>query len=346
MSQLWRRQSCSGRGLRALLLVSLLLFLLSLPSGAHVPVVPGDDHGSVVITVPDPLKSWAFYATLHDVGEQDLYRFGMHQGDRLVVSLQVPDPVGPVPVLVIMGPGLSPSGTSPPGVEVPPGSAAVVLPGVRPSRPSYEPFAPGASYPVADLDTVVSADGEYRVAVVGSGEGIRYGLAIGYREEFSPAEWVLVPLSVLQARVNEGQHPALVLAPLLLVLAGGLLLLSLKRKGYPRLHSAAGWCAATAGLLMLGSAAVTLVQMGMALAATGPTAAAAVTAVFILLAALPGILCLRVALARIPASGGQDRIILLTSAILSLAFWSGLLAGPVLALAAAALARDRPVTAA
>ena len=337
--------SRSGRGCRALL-IAFLLLLLSLSAGAHVPVVLGEGHDPAARTVPDPLKSWAFYATLPGAGEPDLFRFEMHRGDRLGVSLQVPDARGPVPVLVVVGPGLSSSGIPPPGVEVPPGSSAVVLEGVRPPRPSYEPFAPGASYPVAALDTVVNADGEYRVAVVGTGEDTRYGLAIGYREEFSPLEWVMVPLSVLQARVNEGQHPALALAPLLLVLVSGLLLLAIRRKDDPRLHSAAGWCAATAGLLMLGSAAGTLVQMGMALAITGLAATAVVTVIFILLSALPGILCLRVALARTPGWGRRDRVILLASALLAIAAWSGLLAGPLLALAAAALARPRPVHAA
>jgi len=326
---------CSVRIFLAILLASALL--LSLPAGAHVPVVPGDAHTGAAITVPDPLKSWAFYATLHPTGEPDLYRFEMRRGDRLVVSLQVPDPVGPVPVLVIMGPGISPSGIPPHGVEVPPGSSAVVLQGIRPPRPSYEPFAPAASYPVAALDIVVNADGEYRVAVMGTGEGTRYGLAIGYREEFSPVEWVMVPLSVLQARVNGGQYPALILAPLVLVLVPGLLLLARRRGEYPRLKSVAGWCAAAAGLLALGSAAGTLVQMLVALSSTGPAPSAIVTVIFILLAGTPGILCLRVALAVSPEWGRGDRLTLLAGGILSLVFWSGLLVGSLLALAAAAL---------
>jgi hypothetical protein len=177
------------------LLAVLLLVFLAAPGGAHSPVVPGED--SPVVTVTDPLKSWAFYGTLHGTGEPDLFRFTIQGGDRLVVSLQVADPAGPVPVLVITGPGLPPQGTPPEGVEIPAGSSAVVIRGVRPAEPSYEPFGPGAAYPVAELDTVVTADGEYRVAVVGTGGEVPYVLAIGYLEEFSAAEWVMVPVTVL-----------------------------------------------------------------------------------------------------------------------------------------------------
>jgi len=335
-----------GRGIRfpsrrapaTLILAVVLLFLIAVPAGAHAPVVPGDD--SHPVTVSDPLKSWAFYGSLHGPGEPDLFRFTMREGDRLVVSLQVPDAAGPVPVLVITGPGLPPDGILPPGTEVPPGSSAVVIPGVRPPKPSYEPFAPGAAYPVASLDTLVTADGEYAVAVVGTGEEVPYVLAIGYLEEFSPAEWVMVPITVLQARIIQGQALPILLSPFFAMLLLGAVLF-LNRDHYPRLRSAAGIAAAGAGILMLGSAAGILVQMSWALSATGPEATAIVTGILILLAAIPGILCLRIALSTSPSWTVREQVTLVAAGILALVVWSGFLAGPVLAVLAAILAEAR-----
>jgi hypothetical protein len=326
----------SGRAPATLLLASLFLISLAIPSGAHVPVVPGDGEGSTIVTVPDPLKSWAFYGTLHGAGETDLFRFTMRQGDRLVVSLQVPEATGPVPVLVIMGPGLSTSGTLPSGVEVPPGSPAVVIAGVRPPRPFYEPFSPAAAYRVASLDTTVTVGGEYRVAVAGPGGETPYGLAIGYLEEFSPAEWVMVPVTVLQARIMQGQALPILLSPFIAMLILGAFLF-LNRDWHPRLRSPAGIAAAAAGVVMLGSAAGTLVQMCWALAATGPEAMAAITSVLIILAAIPGYLCLRIALAPSPSWRTGERLTLVAAGLFALVVWSGFLVGPILAVLAAVL---------
>ena len=292
------------------------------------------------MTVTDPLKSWAFYGMLHGTGEPDMYRFTMHSGDRLVVSLQVVDALGPVPVLVITGPGLPSQGIPPEGVEIPPGSSAVVIRGVRPPTPSYEPFAPGAAYPVAELDSVVTADGEYRVAVVGTGGEVPYVLAIGYLEEFSAAEWVMVPVTVLQSRIVQGQPLPILLSPFFAMLILGALLF-LYRDHYPRLRSPAGIAAAVAGILMLGSAAGTLVQMSWALAATGPEATALVTGILIVLAAIPGILCLRIALSSSPSWTGRERLTLVAAGLLALVVWSGFLAGPVVAVLAAVLPGER-----
>ena len=317
-----------------LLLVALLLLFLAAPGGAHAPVVPGED--SHVVTVTDPLKSWAFYGMLHGTGEPDMYRFTMHSGDRLVVSLQVVDALGPVPVLVITGPGLPSQGIPPEGVEIPPGSSAVVIRGVRPAEPSYEPFAPGAAYPVAELDTVVTADGEYRVAVVGTGGEIPYVLAIGYLEEFSAAEWVMVPVTVLQSRIVQGQPLPILLSPFFAMLILGALLF-LYRDHYRRLHSPAGIAAAVAGIMTLGSAVGILVQMSWALAATGPEATALVTCIFIVLAAIPGILCMRIALSSSVSWTTRERVTLVVAGILALVVWSGFLVGPILAVLAAVL---------
>jgi hypothetical protein len=321
-----------------LILVALLLLFLAAPGGAHAPVVPGED--SPVVTVTDPLKSWAFYGMLHGTGEPDLYRFTMHSGDRLVVSLQVVDALGPVPVIVITGPGLPPQGTPPPGVEIPAGSSAIVISGVRPPTPSYEPFAPGAAYPVADLDTVVTADGEYRVAVVGTGGETPYVLAIGYLEEFTPAEWVLVPVTVLHSRIVQGQPLPILLSPFFAMLILGALLF-LYRDQYPRLRTPAGIAAALAGTLMLGSAFGILVQMSWALAATGPEATAFVTCIFIVLAAIPGILCMRIALSPSVSWTRRERVTLVAAGILALVVWSGFIVGPVLAVVAAVLPGER-----
>jgi hypothetical protein len=193
---------------------------------------------------------------------------------------------------------------------------------------------------VASLDTTVTADGEYRVAVVGPGEETSYGLAIGYLEEFSPAEWVMVPVTVLQSRIVQGQALPILLSPFFaMILLGALLFLN--RDHYRRFRSPAGIAAAAAGVVMLGSAAGTLVQMSWALAATGPEATAVITFVLIILAAIPGFLCLRIALAPSPSWRTGERLTLVAVGLLALVVWSGFLVGPILAVLAAVLPGER-----
>jgi asparagine N-glycosylation enzyme membrane subunit Stt3 len=94
-----------------------------------------------------------------------------------------------------------------------------------------------------------------------------------------------------------------------------------------------------AGLLYLGGSSITLTQMGIALSRTGPSASAVVTILFILIPLILGVLLIRWGWRERKEIRRKDRVILLALGILGLFLWSGLLAGPVLAVLGAILPR-------
>ena len=111
--------------------------------------------------------------------------------------------------------------------------------------------------------------GTYYVAVISPDDETRYSLAGGYLEEFTPDEWVLVPVNEISMHVWEGQSAVAVLAPLLAVIVFGLVLVARREHRKGTEPSLPFWLASCAGLFYLGGAAITLVQMGRALRLPG-----------------------------------------------------------------------------
>ncbi|MBT8508258.1 hypothetical protein AZH53_07555 [Methanomicrobiaceae archaeon CYW5] len=360
-------------------LLILCAFLIT-PAVAHVPLTPeGNHHIDDAFVLADPTKSWVVYGDLDGAGDVRYYSMAMATGDELRLSLFTPDgSTAFVPGIVVTGPGLAPSGTLPPFVEMPhdhagvhdeehddahPGDGtgaeeygAVVIEGTV-GEAEFEPFTPSALYPSAEYSQVVTEAGTYYVAVYapdGSPAGGNFGLAVGYREEFTFSEWLLVPFSVLAIHRWEGQSWALLFGPLVLTLVVGFgLILRRGRRVGPTGERAApnrgpfGWLAVTAGLLYLGTGAMLLVQTAVALAKSGPTAAAALPGIYLLVAVLLGSVALRNGLHRTGRDGWGTRnagLSMIVVGIVGLVAWAGLLVGPVLAIAAGAGALVRGET--
>ncbi|MFC7137744.1 hypothetical protein ACFQRB_17330 [Halobaculum litoreum] len=92
--------------------------------------------------------------------------------------------------------------------------------------------------------------------------------------------------------------------------------------------------------MLLATGVNTLVQTGVVLAATGPTAGALVTAVYVAVPATCGAWALRVA-ARTPRTiAARTRVGLAVAGLAALVTWAGFLVGPAL-LVAVAVAPDR-----
>jgi hypothetical protein len=309
--------------------IALLCIILLIVAQAHVPITTGDNEAIETAThIHDPLKSWAVYAELREGGVANYFAFEMEQGQRLRLSLFTPRESAFTPGLVVMGPGIEPQGTVPAFVTVPAGLDARVVEGQRPDRGSYEPFTPSALYELADLDTTVTAAGTYYVAVYELTNGGRYGLAVGYREEFSLVEWIRVPLDVIGVHRWEGQSVAVILAPLLAVVIIGLALLFRQR----RTMSSPGWLGSLAGLLYIGSGGITLTQMGIALSLAPITAVVVVTLIFALIPIIVGMLLMRLALRVHAPVATKERVAIAILGVIGFFIWAGLVIGPILAL--------------
>jgi hypothetical protein len=310
---------------------------------AHTPLEPGENESlETAVVVPDPTKSWAIYAELHEAEEAQYYMLDLEQGERLVAMLYIPlEEKGFAPHLVVMGPGISEPHEHedehehdlPEYIEVPEGAGIMLLEAETSGGPGYEPFTPSAYYYLASVDFDVTTPGGYFVAVYESSRGGRYGLATGYREVFTLDEWILVPLDVIGIHQWEGQSLAFILAPMIATLVIGLAVLVLQKKNL--LDKLSFWTASVAGLLYVGSGATMLVQMFMALSSAGPEVSAVITVVFAVIPVLLGLGILRLALEETVTR--RTRILAASFSIAGLFLWAGLLLGPSLALVTSVL---------
>ena len=310
---------------------------------AHAPLGVGsnEDIASAAL-ISSPEKSFVLYTELHASGEAQYYLFPMQEGQILYGSLQVPGPDSPVPDLVIIGPGIEPAGTVPSFIEIPAGSGAMVIPTTQPGKPAYEPFTPQPIYEVGRFNITIPKDGNYYIAIYGPAGG-KYSLAPGFLEEFTAEEWLLIPVSVLAIHLWEGQSPAAIFAPMIIVLIGGLALLFL----YPGLGTVRQNPVAAlvflSGLLYLGGAAMTAMQIIYTAGATGYTAGVLVTLLFIAGPFVLGLYAIRLG-TRIPATEGgrAGGIKIIVVGLLGLLLWGGLILGPVLAVICGAFILMRP----
>jgi hypothetical protein len=319
--------------------VLFLLIVIVLVAGtgicsAHAPLSVGSHEGITgAILISSPEKSFVLYTMLDGEGEAQYYRFPMEYGQILYGSLQVPGPDSAVPDLVIIGPGINPSGDVLSSLEVPAGSGALLIRGKPPGKPSYEPFTPQPIYEVARFNITVLQKGDYYIAVTGPGD-TKYSLAPGFREEFTVAEWVMVPWSVISIRLWEGQAPAVVSAPLIIVVIVGMVLAVQYRKKQGMTLDFVSSFILLSGLLYLGSAAMTALQMLYTVLLTGYSPGVVLTILFMAGPLILGVVAVRAGI----RSPGPDRSLMsgirtAVIGVLGLLLWAGLIIGPLFALA-------------
>lgn len=311
----------------------LVLALVVTPVAAHVPSDPGDnDSPDQAVQVTDAAKSWSYYDEL-DGGEAQYYEVTVAADERLQVSAFTPAESQFTPSLVVMAPEFE-GNEAPPGVAVPDGMGAVVVEGDRPATPGYEPFAPSANYETAAFEHDSSAQTTYLVALYEPANRTgAAGVAIGYQESFSLTEYATVPFALVETHRWEGQPLALAIGPFALtVVAGAGALLTRRRDAFG--GTLAEYALVAGGLLVLASGVNTLVQTGIALSATGPTAGALVTAAYVVVPAVCGAWALRVA-TRASGLGAPTRVGLVVAGLAAFATWGGFLVGPALLVAVA-----------
>jgi len=309
--------------------LAVILIILSLAScaAAHVPQITGANEGiQNAVHIDDPYKSWAFYGTFQNAGSIAYYQFTLETGDRLWFSVFTPQKDVVSPEAVIIGPGIENTGKLPAGVVVLENDGYIVVSGESPDHPEYEPFTPAANYQRLKYEYIAEAPGTYFIAMVNSGTGAgSYGLAVGYKEEFTLPEWVMIPISIAGIRIWEGNSPAFVIGfPLLIVIFGLLYLMRFKKE--PVRMNPETILGASGGLLYLAGSAFMLIQALMALYKTGFEATFGVTAVFILIPLILGALILRFMVK--PAK--HQAIKLLVLGTVGLVVWAGYVIGSIL----------------
>jgi hypothetical protein len=322
---------------------TIVLILLLLPSSsAHVPDFQGGgDSLETAAHIHDPLKSWVIYDELHESGEAHYFSVHMDEGQRFRLQFFSPDQDF-YPSVAIMGPGIETNDILPGFVEIPQDAGVLLLDGERQDKAEYEPFTPASYYYFVDFDWDVTLHGDYHIAVFHADQEGRYGMAIGYLEEFTLEEWLTVPLDTIGIHEWGGQNVALILAPMLATLLIGSVLL-IWPPGSGRLtHRSEVWrmLATFAGVLFIGSGLMLVTQMALALSKSGFDGSSIVTMIFVFVPLILGYLLLRKALRKDDELTPGNRMTVAVLGLLGLFLWAGIIVGPVLAVISALLPKS------
>jgi len=329
----------------SLLLSVVLLVMLSLafPASAHVPLpAGGNEFVSSAMQFSDPGKSWAVYGSL----EKDVvhyYSFDLLEGERIYLSLFKSSDGKErdfLPALTLLGPGLKTGGLPPGHLALPPQASDLKIltaEGKSAANAVYEPFGPSSFIELAEINITAPESARYYAAVYRNANSTNdlnnplghYGLAVGYREEFSFSERITTPLRLISVYLWEGQSLGLILIPYLV--AEILALLFFWRGSRRTSFCLAG---SLAGFLFLASSASIFTQMvfNLTRAPFGPEVY--ITVVIAVFHALLGVTGIRLARGE---AGILQRVLLAVLGTLALLAGSGLIMGPILAIAASFL---------
>ncbi len=310
--------------------VGLLILALLVPSAhAHVPIIPSDNEKiAYAYHISDPGKSWAIYGKL-DRGETQYYRFNLEKGERIYLSLLKstnPKENDFNPKMLLIVPGQNINKTALGSLELPPGYSALAIEGIGSESAFYEPFGPGSYYQMAELNTTASNSGIYYVAVYDPDSAGHYSLAIGYREEFGLWERITTPIRLISVYQWEGQSLAFILAPIFAAAIIGSTLIWQRRKRTAFMSSAT-----MAGMLFLGSSATMLSQIIFNILRVSAGSEVIISLVLSLIPAILGVAALRLARGQ---AGLLQRVGLAVIGTCALLAGSGLIIGPLLAIAA------------
>jgi len=333
-----------GRPFSDVLRLFLSLGLLLAVAGdahAHSPLFPQNNHAAAsAFFIEDAAKSWVAYSEILNSGQKDFYRFRFSAGDPIRIKLLTSGDPGTtdfLPSLALLVPGLKQQDAIPLSMEIPSGFGAVFVRGIRPPSATYEPFAQGWFYDLADLDMRAPAEGTYYLVVFDpKGAMGRYAVTLGYLERWAPLELAALPWNIRRIQIWEGQNVFAALLPFFAVFALGLIWFFLRSRSGKTPHTLAQWFAAGSFLAFLGSAAISLQQMHLA-SRIAPVHRfdLIVTLIAASVPVILGLVALRYALRSRSGHMVAWRIGLITIAAAGLLLYTGLYLGPGLSLLAA-----------
>jgi hypothetical protein len=174
-------------------LALLLLVLSALPASAHRPYFEeADITADKPWSVSDPTISTAIYATLDTRSDADYYAFDGRKGQRILLSLTIPQIAGQeqfAPEMALLGPGLG-AASLPARASLPDrvvnaaGEGVQLIPAlVGDAKSFYEPFSRTSYWERQEEIVTLPADGRYVVAVWNAEGAVgRYTFVIGDKE--------------------------------------------------------------------------------------------------------------------------------------------------------------------
>jgi len=314
-----------------LILLALLLFALPTPASASVPLMAEENENfSQAMHISDPEKSWTIYGALYG-NVTHYYSLDVEAGDLIYLSLLKSTDKNEQafsPELLLIGPKLTNEQESTRLSALPEEASA-----------TYEPFGPSSLIVLSEINITAPETARYYAAVTStikpSGASSinstigHYGLNVGYREELSFSDRIIAPIRLISLYLWEGQSLGLILTPYLV--AEVVAMLFFWRSSRRTSFSLAG---SLAGFLFLATSAQVFNQMVFSLtrAPFGPYVY--ITVLIAAFHALLGVSCIRLSRGE---AGILQRSLLAVLGTLALLAGSGLIMGPLMAMAASFL---------
>ena len=312
------------------MLYALVVFTISinLPiAAAHVPddSSSNDDLENAYI-IENPLKSWVFYENLGS-NSALYYKFHLHENTRLYLSIFIPRMVkdsGFLPSVAIMNPNISQDASPPAFVEIPSGYNTTLIDGETPTVLEFEPFTPASYYYVLEVDIEQTTHADYVIAVFAEGQDGKFGMALGYKEEFTLAEFLSIPFDLIKIHLWEGQNFFFVFWPLFAIITAGIGIALLWRdKNKKASFNVLNWLTLFSGLFLLGSGALKLQQIFYAMAGATWTNGVFLSLGFALGPMILGLFLVRKAISKDDLSKRKQRLYILILAGIGTIIWSG-----------------------
>lgn len=335
-----------GKFLVLVLVLTVNLSLINPPTTlGHVPILPGSNETlATATTIPDHTKSWAIYGELHEGGEAQYYRFFASLGQEIHLELlksTSPEDDEFKPSLVLIGPEIASRGQLPSYIEVPENTGALVLVGKEPAEAVYEGFAPSSFYPLGRLSLQVASSGMFYVAVFEEMRGGHYGLAIGTREDFTISEWITTPITFIAIYEWQGQNMLSIFAPAVGTVVVGIVAVAWRKRTARTTLALAQWVGLLGGLLFFATGVTVFSQMLLSLSRAPGGPDVGITALFIAMPFLLGIVTIRGVLRIGGRLAPRTRILLVALGLVALFVWAGFLVGPILSIVAGLLPSRR-----
>jgi hypothetical protein len=287
-----------------------------------VPLLAEENNNiSSAMHISDPGKSWAVYGSLPERAAH-YYSLDLNEGERIYLSLFKSTDRNEKdfqPALLLIGPGLKEDENGP-------------------AQAIYEPFGPSSIITLAEINITAPQSARYYAIVYNNNKNNsfsstkrigHYGLAVGDREEISFSDRISTPIRLISVYLWEGQSLGTILIP---YLVAEIMALVFFWRGSRR----TSFCLAgsMAGFLFLATSAGVFNQMVFSLTRAPYSPEVYITVAIAIFHALLGVAAIRLARGE---AGILQRALLAVIGTLAILAGSGLIMGPILAIASSFL---------
>jgi hypothetical protein len=216
-----------------IIIVSVIILFASSPAYAHKLITHDDSHRDIdnALKIPDHKISWAIYENL-GINEAKFYSFDAKKGESLYASIVIPKIEGLEkysPTLVLVSPENYQNGND---VQSQNNIKKFLYEGNFPSNEFYEPFGQVTYWERQEINTKLSADGEYFIIVLDEkNQKGKYSLAIGTIEDFSSENiFLILPQSWWETKIFVNDYISIMILFFIIIILILITVFAIKRK--------------------------------------------------------------------------------------------------------------------